>query len=304
MSSLTRRRIRTALVGALAATALATGLGAASVTSAAAGTVGAAGTGAAAAGGAIGGPVPRVIGGVAAPAGSWKSIAVLLFANTPDPTKARFCAGSLISAHWVLTAGHCVELAAGGVRAPSTVQVAVGIQTLSTITAANRVAVSQVIQHPGFSFPAGADTGVDDIALLRLAVNLPKPYLPIVSPAEDGLWGAGSKAMVAGWGTTQTGVQVFPDALQQVQVPVVDDARCGQIYLPFDAASTLCAGRLGVGGKDACAGDSGGPLGLAINGRRRLIGVVSGGRGCALPNFPGTYADVRGLYDWIVATAV
>jgi trypsin len=249
-------------------------------------------------------PLPRVIGGSAAPAGAWKSIAVLLFSNTPDPAKARFCAGSLISAHWVLTAGHCVELAAGGVRTPASVQVAVGIQTLSTITAANRVAVTRVVQHPGFSFPAAADTGVDDLALLRLAVNLPKPYLPIVSPAEDGLWGAGAKAMVAGWGTTQTGVLVFPDALQQVQVPVVDDVRCGQIYAPYDAASTLCAGWLGVGRKDACAGDSGGPLGLAINGRRRLIGVVSGGRGCALPNFPGTYADVRGLYDWIVATAI
>lgn len=42
-------------------------------------------------------------------------------------------------------------------------------------------------------------------------------------------------------------------------------------------------------------GDSGG--GMVCNGV--LTGIVSGGNGCALPGFPGVYADVFHYLDWI-----
>ena len=49
------------------------------------------------------------------------------------------------------------------------------------------------------------------------------------------------------------------------------------------------------GGRDACSGDSGGPLFTsdpANNGAQTLIGVVSGGIGCGEPGKPGFYAEV------------
>ena len=57
----------------------------------------------------------------------------------------------------------------------------------------------------------------------------------------------------------------------------------------------ICAGYMEEGGKDSCQNDGGGPL--AVD--EKLIGVVSWGAGCSQPKYPGVYARVAKVRDWI-----
>ena len=61
----------------------------------------------------------------------------------------------------------------------------------------------------------------------------------------------------------------------------------------------ICAGYPDVGGRDACQGDSGGPFVCNSNDSAVIAGVVSWGKGCALPDFPGIYARVTSVLSWI-----
>lgn len=86
--------------------------------------------------------------------------------------------------------------------------------------------------------------------------------------------------------------------LQKLYVPVLDQYVCEQSYSNFLISSGMvCAGYLDAT-KDACIGDSGGPL--ALNGK--LFGIVSWGIGCATENHPGVYSYVPKFKDWILAT--
>jgi hypothetical protein len=64
----------------------------------------------------------------------------------------------------------------------------------------------------------------------------------------------------------------------------------------------ICAGTM-KGGRDACMGDSGGPLLYyeTISGTEIpvQVGLVSWGMGCGLPRLPSVYARVSSAYGWI-----
>ena len=104
-------------------------------------------------------------------------------------------------------------------------------------------------------------------------------------------------AVVTGWGRlNSTGPK--SDTLQEVRVNTVTNSECARSHGDHRISENMiCAGATG---RDSCEGDSGGPLAvLGQDGSYRQIGVVSWGRGCAKPGYPGVYTRVSSLLGWI-----
>uniref|UniRef100_A0A673NG51 Zgc:123295 n=1 Tax=Sinocyclocheilus rhinocerous TaxID=307959 RepID=A0A673NG51_9TELE len=83
-----------------------------------------------------------------------------------------------------------------------------------------------------------------------------------------------------------------PDILQEVMIPVVNNSACANAYGGVNISITsnmICAGLLNQGGKDSCQSGS-----LWIQ-----SGIVSFGKGCAEPKYPGVYSRVSQYQDWI-----
>lgn len=243
-----------------------------------------------------------------------------------DPADLHFCGGTLIDAATglVVTAAHCVaweidvefSLCDGDPECmaeydtewvdraipPEWIQVTVGSRALSAIAPDDYLTVTEVIVHPEYD----GYTIENDIALLRVAgvdPQTPTPRWIGETPFDPWLLFPGRRATVAGWGSlSEEGG--YPDVLQSVDVPVLHGGLCRALMEHVNqseiaiAASMLCAGTF-RGGRDACGGDSGGPLTVrGFDGRPVLAGVVSWGEGCARPLSPGVYANVLNLRPW------
>ncbi|XP_030387449.1 trypsin-7 [Scaptodrosophila lebanonensis] len=196
------------------------------------------------------------------------------------------CGGSVISNNIIVSAAHCVV----GLNGVSNLTIAAGSTKLSE--EAQELPVREFIVHNKYR-QLNNDY---DAAILVLDgefsfnENVQPIQLAVERPA------VGTNVTVTGWGTTTEGGSI-PDVLQQVDVLLVDNSECKNAYSVLLTSRMLCAAVDG-GGKDACQGDSGGPL-IYNN---QLLGIVSWGTGCARANYPGVYASVPDVRDWIEET--
>ncbi|XP_030592372.1 transmembrane protease serine 9-like isoform X2 [Archocentrus centrarchus] len=230
----------------------------------------------------------RIVGGQDATPGSWPWQVSL------QTSGRHFCGGSLINNQWVLCAAHCFQS-----YTASDVTVYLGLQSLQGSNT-NKVSrsVSQVIIHPNYN----SDTDDNDISLLKLSssVTFTNYIRPVCLAASNSTFYSGSNTWVTGWGTIASGVSLpFPQNLMEVEVPIVGNRKCNCNYGVGKITDNMVCAGLSAGGKDSCQGDSGGPMVIKQNGLWIQAGIVSFGRGCALPNFPGVYARVSRYETWI-----
>lgn len=231
----------------------------------------------------------KIVGGDTAVRGSWPWQVSIQYLGS------HFCGGSLINNNWILSAAHCFQSAQ--TSTPSGLTVSLGKQSLQTSESNTQtISVAQIINHPSYV----DSTHDNDIALLQLSSSVTfSAYIqPVCLAAAGSTLGSGTLVWVTGWGAISSGVNLpYPQNLQEVEVPIVSNAACASSYDSINS-NMMCAG-LSQGGKDSCQGDSGGPLVIKQNTSWTQAGVVSFGRGCALPDFPGVYARVSEYQNWI-----
>jgi len=249
-------------------------------------------------------------------AARWSFVVGLIDRSAKNQYDGQFCVGSLIDDQHVLTAAHCVvrpldDIALPHRKAPSSIGIATGSQTLNDRSMTGLQNVSEIYVHPFYN----AATSKYDVAVLRLAVPIAgAPTIPLLTGEQSGALGLrGAQvegAGIAGWGDTDpvaAGGCCFPDILREATVPVRTDAVCSEnaakVRTSYDGDAQICAGTLqspGELGKDTCQGDSGGPLTLNVDGVPHLAGVTSFGVGCAQRSF-GVYARITGASSWVTS---
>lgn len=255
----------------------------------------------------------------------WQA-AMLGMPNEDGKANAR-CGAVVISDYWVVTAAHCAVdgLGMSATLIAGTTYIPNSTGDVHTIDDANKFNIIRKILHP--SYKGGYDLD-HDLALLKVDRKLTSVAKPIKiatvqeqAAADDAFsntWNesAYSKAnlITSGWGLTEPDFNQ-PDDLMVVKLAGIPDESCDSGYQALTADSHfVCADSNNPDiKKDACMGDSGGPLiwqnpdhvsdsdyGL------RVVGVTSNGPYCekkengdSNAQFSGLYTELAAYYSWI-----
>ncbi|EDS40427.1 vitamin K-dependent protein C [Culex quinquefasciatus] len=217
--------------------------------------------------------------------------------------------GSLINREYVLTAAHCVKDMPFRLK-PHKVRVKRGKKF-------KEYDVERFIVHPNYT--TDFNNKINDLALLKLAqtVDFTDQVQPACLPVDDvsdQLPKSGQTVSIYAAGPSRTDSPRRDKKLISMQVR--DPALCNryyrEVYLEL-APAQLCVG--GEIGRDACPGDSGGPL-MLKRGTGKLdnqitstsqvrwyqVGIVSLGPQHCGGKIPGIYVNLLNYIEWIEAT--
>lgn len=209
----------------------------------------------------------------------------------------QYCVGTLVAPDVVLSAAHCQGREG---KSPDFVQ----FNALNLITPfvkntrlVDTIKIVKQVPHPNFD-PFTLD---NDLVLFKLSEKNEE-----VSPVqlnrrfslEDG-----DEVKVVGWGATAEAGNASP-ILRHVLLDYIPNEVCNSNqygYFGQVLDSMICAASED---KDACTGDSGGPLLMPDPGGKNpafdvQVGLVSWGVGCAQSLYPGVYAKID--FDWIMS---
>lgn len=242
--------------------------------------------------------------------------AILGYENSLGDVEYR-CGGSLLTARFVLTAGHCIQ----ETRAMTLTTVRLGEYDTSTrvdcqdnrrdsvcAPPVQEIPVQETIVHPDYD----KYRYLNDIALIKLqhrADTSDSAVKPICLPITQQLLRSNpQKYVVTGWGTTEQGIK--SEKLLKATVAAYPRDRCQEAMSRLSKRVQITDAHFCAGGEgnnvDTCSGDSGGPIQVAsnFNGDVRTVqyGIVSFGQSsCGNSGlYPGVYTNLRHFLVWVL----
>nr|XP_039257944.1 CLIP domain-containing serine protease 14D-like [Styela clava] len=242
----------------------------------------------------------RIYGGLRSRKGRWPWMVQLI--STPENLEPGICGGSLLSKKWVVTAAHCFRN-----------KYSYPINTWTAILGTSQNFLNMRLLSDGLEIRMLEEVIIHpehnlfyhhDIALVKLEsqVNYSDVIKPICLPCLETPQ-EGDMCWTVGYGKTDDDKD--SGALREVDVPIASMKSCSKVYADsgriLQQDHMICAGHK-EGEKDACNGDSGGPLMC----QRRdscqwyQAGIVSFGKGgCGLKGVYGVYTSMKAHQRWI-----
>ncbi|KAJ8416473.1 hypothetical protein AAFF_G00357610 [Aldrovandia affinis] len=235
----------------------------------------------------------RILGGHSALPGAHPWVAALYIGNS-------FCAGTLITSCWLLSAAHCFL----GSPPLSTVRVVLGQHYFNdTGPNAKSYGIEKYVFPDQFSV---YNPTLHDIVLIKLkkdngrCAKKGQFVRTICLPGKDVTFPDYHCCQIMGWGHMYEKANEYTKHLMEATVHIVPFEQCSRpdVYGAEVTSNMLCAGSHRC--IDACQqGDSGGPLECVKNGLHYLYGIISWGDGCGRNKKPGVYTKVSNYIDWI-----
>lgn len=253
-----------------------------------------------------------IVGGTEVPASQqdarlWSTVALttdIVRPSAPDQPPLidqnhSFCTGTIVNARTIVTAAHCLQgfdpesrQKLPGYILPEVSDFVVYFGT-KVARAGSWVRAAKVVPHPDWdpnqTLSPTPSSAPNDIGVIVLSEDIPNSHRPVAIADSSVNLTQNQETFLAGFGVTRNRNTNDTGILRQVTTPLTK------------AEGNIKRFTVGQFFRGACAGDSGGPAYIKVNGELQVAGATSTGAELAgnCLGLMNNYTDVRYYKGWI-----